>query len=461
MGFVFYDTETTGVSTNFDQILQFAAIHTDVDLNELDRVEMRCRLQPHILPHPGALRVTGMTIDQITDAELPCHYDMIRAIRAKLLSWSPAVFVGYNSLNFDEKLFRQALFQTLHPPYLTNTNGNCRADAMALVQVASAFAPGCLSVPCNEHGARIYKLDQLAPANGFDHAHAHDALADVEATIHLARCVKERALDCWNRFVRFATKASAADFIDSEEAFLLTEFYYNKPYHYVVAAFARDPEQNAVAFCLDLRNDPAWLATLSMDELMVALPRSPKVVRKVKLNAAPSLAPIDEIEPPMLGGLTTRSIAERAQRFREDEALRDRLRDAMVALKPVYESSEHIEEQLYSEFLTPLDEARMEQFHTAPWAERAPVVETFDDTRIRHYGRRLIYAHDPELLDPAHRSEIDQLIQLRLLADPPPVKKWTTLRVAHDATVEMLATCHPDHVALLNGYRDYLAARLV
>ncbi len=37
MPYVFYDTETTGTETAFDQILQFAAIKTDDDLNELDR----------------------------------------------------------------------------------------------------------------------------------------------------------------------------------------------------------------------------------------------------------------------------------------------------------------------------------------------------------------------------------------------------------------------------------------
>jgi len=46
MGFVFYDTETTGTNLDFDQILQFAAIHTDHDLVELDRFEIRCRLLP-------------------------------------------------------------------------------------------------------------------------------------------------------------------------------------------------------------------------------------------------------------------------------------------------------------------------------------------------------------------------------------------------------------------------------
>ena len=36
MAFVFYDTETTGISTCFDQILQFAAIKTDDDLNPIE-----------------------------------------------------------------------------------------------------------------------------------------------------------------------------------------------------------------------------------------------------------------------------------------------------------------------------------------------------------------------------------------------------------------------------------------
>lgn len=163
MGFVFWDTETTGISTDFDQILQFAAVRTDADLNEVDSLELRCRLHPYVVPAPGALRVTGMTIDRLTDAALPCHYDMIRQIRAKLIEWSPVVFVGYNSLRFDEELLRKALFRTLHSPYITNTGGNCRADAMALVQAASVFVPECLNVPTGENGRTVYKLDRLAP----------------------------------------------------------------------------------------------------------------------------------------------------------------------------------------------------------------------------------------------------------------------------------------------------------
>ena len=58
MPYVFYDTETTGTETPFDQILQFAAIRTDDALNELERFNIRCRLLPHIIPSPKALLIT-------------------------------------------------------------------------------------------------------------------------------------------------------------------------------------------------------------------------------------------------------------------------------------------------------------------------------------------------------------------------------------------------------------------
>jgi len=50
--FVFYDFETTGTSPAFDQPVQFAAILTDHEFNQVERVDIRCRLSPHILPAP-------------------------------------------------------------------------------------------------------------------------------------------------------------------------------------------------------------------------------------------------------------------------------------------------------------------------------------------------------------------------------------------------------------------------
>ena len=77
MSFVFYDTETTGTNTSFDQILQFGAIRTDHELQELERFEIRCRLLPYVVPSPEALCVTGISVEQLTDPGLPSHYERV------------------------------------------------------------------------------------------------------------------------------------------------------------------------------------------------------------------------------------------------------------------------------------------------------------------------------------------------------------------------------------------------
>jgi exodeoxyribonuclease-1 len=190
---IFFDTETTGTSTAFDQILQFAAVLTDDQLKELDRFEIRSRLLPYVVPSPGAMLVNRITAHDLIDERYPSHYRMVQSIRERLLSWCPAVFVGFNSLGFDEHLLRQAFYQTLHPIYLTNTGGNARCDAFRLVHAASMFAPKAISIPTTEAGRQTFRLDRLARQNGF--LQAHDAMIDVEATIHLCRLIQTRAPD--------------------------------------------------------------------------------------------------------------------------------------------------------------------------------------------------------------------------------------------------------------------------
>jgi exodeoxyribonuclease-1 len=459
MSFVFYDTETTGISTDFDQILQFAAIRTDADLNEVDRVEMRCRLLPQIVPHPAALKVTGMSIARITRPDLPCHYEMMRAVQAKLTEWSPAIFVGYNSMSFDENLLRQALFRTLHAPYLTNTNGNCRADAMSLVQVASEFAPDCLTVPTGAKGKPIFKLDQMAPANGFAHQNAHDALADVEATIHLARCVRDRAPECWDRFIRFSSKAGVTNFIEGRNAFVLTEFYFNKPYHYVVAPIGAEPDNPAAQLCIDLRHDLGFVSSLSDGALATWVARSPKPIRKIKTNAAPSLAPTDGVPHSWLGALTAPEIDAASARIRGDANLRGRLIAAVTAGRTEFESSPHVEEQIYSSFIPNGDRPKMEAFHLVPWQDRVAIVASFEDKRLRYHGFRLVYERHPELLASGVRDFYRTHDSQRLM-DTTGTAKWNTLAASLSAIDELLPSCDDVQSDTLAEYRSYLETRI-
>ena len=223
MPFVFYDTETTGTSRHYDQILQFAAVYTDDDLNEIDRFELRCRLLPHVIPTAGTILVTGVSLHRLLDPALPSHHDFICRCHAKLTEWSPATFIGYNSVRFDEQLLRQAFYQNLKPIYLTNTDGNARQDLLPLMRAANCVSPGTFSMPKNDNGKVSFKLDRVAPANGFIDHDAHDALGDVLATIHLARLLKDRAPDVWRRSLAFCNRSGVERFIDSNDCFYLID----------------------------------------------------------------------------------------------------------------------------------------------------------------------------------------------------------------------------------------------
>ena len=119
--FIFYDIETTGTNIVYDQILQFGAILADDNLAEIERFEIRCRLLPWIIPAPGALRVTKTPLSQLEDRLLPDFFAMMAAIKERLANWGPAIFIGYNSMRFDEPFLQRAFWQALLPPYLTVT----------------------------------------------------------------------------------------------------------------------------------------------------------------------------------------------------------------------------------------------------------------------------------------------------------------------------------------------------
>jgi exodeoxyribonuclease-1 len=96
--------------------------------------------------------------------------------------------VGYNSIRFDDEFTRYTLYRNFIDPYTWHwKNGNTRWDILDVVRLCYALKrDSSLKWVHNEEGKPIFKLDQLAPANGIKHNDAHDALADVRATIAIA-----------------------------------------------------------------------------------------------------------------------------------------------------------------------------------------------------------------------------------------------------------------------------------
>ncbi|MBN9533491.1 MAG: exodeoxyribonuclease I [Alphaproteobacteria bacterium] len=457
MSFVFFDTETTGLKHGFDQIVHFAAIRTDANLNEIGRFEVRSRLLPHVLPHPAALRTNGLPIGRLLDPSLPSHYDMVRAIRQKLLSWSPSIFVGYNSIRFDEEMLRHALFQTLHPAYLTSNHNNSRADVWGLVMAAAAVSPACLNVPIGSEGRPIFRLEQLALANGVAHEQAHNALSDVIATLELCHLVYQRSPELWQRFVRFSKKATVADFVEAEDGFMLTEFFANQAYHVPVVCIGRDPDQANGRFCLSLNGDVDRFAAMTDDELRAELAQKPCPVRRLRINAAPTLTALYDAPDVMLDGVEIDAIEARARRVKDDPGLCSRLVSTYTSTREPRIPSRHAEERLYDGFPGPQDEARMIEFHDADWEARLSIVQKFDDDRLRLFGLRLLYFEARSVLPEALRLELEHALSGRLVDNE---AGGLTLEQALREIDELLGDGTSNAGELLVDYRSYLVGRI-
>ena len=462
MSFVIYDVETTGLTKRFDQIVQFAALRTDAHLRVEDQFEINCRLMPHVVPAPDAMQVNGLGIEQLLDVSLPSHSEMVASIRRTLESWSPALFLGYNSLSFDEEFLRQAFYLCLYNPYLTNSQGNARADVLSLCRMTTELRPGVIRPAPNEDGSGFFRLKSLAKANGIAIQRPHSALADIAATLALCRIVKERAPGIWSQFVRFSKKSTVESFIADEDAFVVSETFGNRHRTRVVTQIGRHEEQQARHYCLDVSTDLDALRLMS-DRQLVELSKNPEwPIVTIRSNTAPTLWALYEAGGSQLAPFSDETeIRERVSRIRGDTDLLERLQNAAQSAEPDYPPSPHVEEQIYGyPFASPEDGRLMHEFHNVPWEARGALARQFRDKRYHRLALRLIYLERPDLLTVERRTAFDAAIHQRLMAAPEADVPWRSIPLAQRDLKALLASGLPRNQATRqHQYLDYLNDR--
>ena len=184
--YLFYDLETSGLNPSFDQVLQFAAIRTDTELNELNRYEIHCQLRPDIVPHLSAILTHRISPLAAIDSHLPTERDAIHQIHA-LVNEPGTISVGYNTLGFDDEVLRFSFFRNLLPPYTHQFSNQCsRMDLLPITVFYYLFAPNTLNWPTQD-GKVSLKLENLNAQNNWVAGQAHNAMTDVEVSVALAK----------------------------------------------------------------------------------------------------------------------------------------------------------------------------------------------------------------------------------------------------------------------------------
>jgi exodeoxyribonuclease-1 len=456
MTFVFYDTETTGTDTAFDQIIQFGAIKTDDEMNELDRFDIRCRLMPHVVPAPSAMQVTRVTPSMLTDRSLPSYFEAIQHIYSKMKDWSPATFFGYNSMSFDENLMRQAFYQTLHPVYLTNTGGNTRGDIMRILHATNIFRPNIISVPVNDNGNPTFRLDTLAPANGFVHDNAHEAISDVKATIFMSKMVRDRAPEIWSSMIELISKQKVLDFIENNQVFISAEVIYGKSSTYWVTHCGSNPKFNNEQGLFDLSFLPENYIDLSVKDLAGVFNRKEKPLRIIKANNQPILMPEEQATANIKAkNLFPDEIKRRAARVQTNSAFKERVQRALAERLHDSEPVSYVEQKIYDGFVSNVDISIMSEFQSADWVSRLELAKQLTDLRSREMARRQIYFERPELLSEPVRHQLDEWLSNRLLTKDVSVP-WRTIPDAINEAEQLLKTINIDEVDFMISVKQFI-----
>lgn len=182
--YLFYDIETSGLNKCFDQIVQFAAIRTDLALNEIARYEYFIKLKKDVIPSPHAFITHRISLNQLQHGLN--EYDAMLKIHS-LFNTPGTISLGYNTLGFDDEFLRFSFYRNLLPAYTHQYANDCqRMDLYPMTVLYHLYKNDLLKWPDTD-----LKLENISKANDFLEGQAHNAMADVIATLKLAKCMHQ------------------------------------------------------------------------------------------------------------------------------------------------------------------------------------------------------------------------------------------------------------------------------
>jgi exodeoxyribonuclease I len=410
--FFWHDYETFGTHPGRDRPSQFAGVRTDAELNEIEApLMLYCQPAPDTLPHPQACLLTGITPQHclqhgVIEAEFAARIE-------DALARPGTVAVGYNSIRFDDEVTRHLLWRNLADPYAREWQNGCgRWDLLDVMRLARALRPQGLNWPSREDGAPSFKLEHLTAANGVAHAQAHDALADVRATIALAKALRQAQPKLWEFALKLRHKHEVVAEMGVGRPFLHFSSRYpaERGCMALVWPMAPHPQRKNEVIVWDLSEDPSVLFDLNAAQVRErlftradALPEGVKrlPIKTIHLNRSPMV----------VGNLKT-LLPEQAAQWSLDLALGQKHADIaergasrlaglwmeVFETPPREPGVRDVDEDLYGGFLGNEDRRLLLRLRALKPQELAQRQPAFDDERLEELVFRYRARNFPDTL---------------------------------------------------------------
>ena len=426
--FFFYDLETSGFDARQCRIMQFAGRRTDLELKPVgEPFNFLIKLTDDILPDVDATFITGITpqstmMDGLTEAEF------LRIFEDEIAT-PGTVFMGFNTIRFDDEFMRCLHYRNFYDPYEWQwQDSRGKWDLLDVVRMTRALRPDGIEWPFDIHGKATNRLELL---NKLDHEHAHDAMSDVEATIAVARLIRNKQTKLFDYLYEMRDKTRLADLIEGGEPFVYTSGRYPSEFEKTTVAVhvCPHPKHNGSAFVYDLRHDPTQYADMTPEQLADKWrwkkdsdePRLP--VKKIQYNHMPAVAPmgvLDEASQKRLQ-INFDDIQKHLGILRKMTDLADRLAQAaeLMEKKPqasLISTEYDVDSCMYDGFFGQEDKNAMRVVRAADPSELGNLGLKFKDQRLSSLLPLYKARNYPKALTSEERAEWERFRTNKLMA---------------------------------------------
>jgi exodeoxyribonuclease I len=392
--YLFYDIETTGLNKCFDQIMQFAAIRTDSELNELERYNIFVKLNSDAVPSPQAIITHQISLTKLEQIGIS-EYEAIKQIHS-LLNAPNTTSIGYNTLGFDDEFLRFSFYRNLLPPYTHQYANNCnRMDLYPMTVMYFLFKKEIINWP-QINDVPTLKLEHLNSSNNFSVGNAHDAMVDVEVTLALARTlIKEHKM--WDYLCGYFTKNIEAERINKLDVVITSENYAHRYALMIDGIFGTQKFYQCAV--LDLgwhkhyKNQILWLQ-LDQEKLSTttidSIPETTFVKRK-RLGESPLLLPFDQMHNKFLSKERLQLIDNNLLWIKNNPKIFNAIINYHQEYKYPIVPNCDIDAALYqNSFWSDFEIAQATKFHNLNFNDKIAFLEKFSNPNMRKLAVRIL-----------------------------------------------------------------------
>jgi len=392
---LFYDLETSGLNPREQRIMQFAGQRTTLELEPIgDPFNIIIKLSDDVFPDPDAVLVTGIT-PQLANKEGVTEAEFLKIFHAHIAT-PDTIFVGYNTIRFDDEFMRYTNYRNFYDPYEWHwQDGRSRWDLLDVVRVTRALRPDGIKWPFSSDGKATNRLELLTSLNGLDHDNAHDALNDVLATISVARLIRGKQPKLFDYLLEMRDKKRVEQLVVAGEPFLYTSGKYSGDYEKTTVAvyLCENPRTGALVY--NLREDPTPWLSKTPEQLAEAWkwkrdatePRLP--VKTMQFNRCPAVAPLTVLDDGSKERLKLDMdvIQKNLAIIKGDATFCDKVQRAAEILNKQQQTSflaneQLVDAQLYDGFFNSQDKTKMSAVRSADGEELTTFAPDFKDERL-------------------------------------------------------------------------------